>query len=322
MYSLGIDYGTKSWKVALLQEGSVIDLREFEECLQVLIYIDEMASLYPSLPMVLPSGFGIPLRKVQEVTDQDIFEMTLKREEPRKDGLGKFLEALKDRELCAYCIPAVKLLPSIPVHRKINKVDMGTSDKLCSLAFIEKIWLEGSGPSGLSSPFQTMNFLMLEVGYAFTCLIVVKEGNVIDALGGTAGCMGLRSRGTIDGELAYLYNFATKTQIYSGGFLDIEKKFPGYGESAFWEGLEKELLSFMHFYQVDLLLLTGRNKVLIQEKLKNRYPIQIVQNDKEGYESAIGGAILANGLKGGDFENIVIHLGIKEARERVFDWLY
>lgn len=325
MYSLGIDYGTKSWKVALLQEEKVEDLREFEDSLQVLSYLDEVVAKYPSLPIVLPSGFGIPLKKVQEIQEQDIFEMTLKKGEPRELGLGKFLEILKTRNIRAYCIPAVKLLPSIPIYRKINKIDLGTSDKLCSIAFIEKTLLEKASWKGSSSQnvdFQGMDFLMLEVGYAFTCLLVVKDGQIIDALGGTAGCMGPKSRGSIDGELAYLYNFDTKAQIYSGGFLDLEEKFPGYGEKAFWESLEKELLAFMHFYHMDLILLTGRNKIWIQEKLADRYSTQILQNDKEGFESAIGAAIIANGIEGGIFENIVTHLGIKEAHEHVLDWLY
>ena len=324
MYSLGIDYGTKSWKVALLQEEKVKDLREFEDSLQVLSYLDEVVARYPSLPIVLPSGFGIPLKKVQEIQEQDIFEMTLKKGEPRELGLGRFLETLKPRNIQAYCIPAVKLLPSIPVYRKVNKIDLGTSDKLCSIAFVEKTLLEKASfeDSSQSIGFQGMNFLMLEVGYAFTCLLVVKDGQIIDALGGTAGCMGPKSRGSIDGELAYLYNFNTKAQIYSGGFLDLEEKFPGYGEKAFWESLEKELLAFMHFYHMDLILLTGRNKLWVQEKLGHRYPTRILQNDKEGFESAIGAAIIANGIEGGRFENIVTHLGIKEAHEHVLDWLY
>lgn len=315
MYSLGIDYGTKSWKIALLQGEDIKDLQEFEDSLQVLTYLDRVVSQHPLLPIVLPSGFGIPLKKIQEVKEADIFEMTLKKGEPRELGLGRFLEAIKARNVHAYCIPAVKLLSSIPTHRKINKIDMGTSDKLCSLAFIEKVLLERG------QPFQNMNFLILEVGYAFTCLLVVKEGRVIDALGGTAGCIGPKSRGSIDGEVAYLYNFDTKAKIYSGGFLDLEEKFPGCGEMAFWEGLEKELLSFMHFYQINSILLTGRNKALIHEKLGSRYPTGMLQNDREGYESAIGAAILANGIEGGIFENIIIHLGIRETQERVFDWI-
>jgi len=339
LLSLGIDYGTRSWKIALLQERDVVDLQEFEDGFQVLTYLDEITSRYPSLPMVLPSGFGIPLKKVQDITAQDIFEMTLKKGEPREQGLGLFLGAAKMRRVHAYCIPAVKLLPSIPAHRKVNKIDLGTSDKLCSLAFIEKVLLEKeSGPSCSlfpagkgdtdsptkpkePDPFQSMSFLMLEVGYAFTCLLVVKEGRIIDALGGTAGCMGPKSRGCIDGEMAYLYGFDTKAQIYSGGFLDLEERFPGQGERAFWEGLEKELLAFMHFYRVGSILLTGRNKGLIQEKLGDRYSIQILQNDREGYESAIGAAVLANGIEGGLFEPLVTHLGIKEAHDRALDWI-
>jgi predicted butyrate kinase (DUF1464 family) len=41
----------------------------------------------------------------------------------------------------------------------------------------------------------------------------------------------------------------------------------------------------------------------------------------EGYESALGAAVLAAGLTGGPTAWIVDRLGLREARDRVLDWL-
>lgn len=323
MVSLGIDYGTRSWKAALLQDGEILELRQFEGSEEVWQYLLAKATDYPRLPIVLPSGFGIPLKRIQEVNDQDLFEMALRREKPKERGLSQFLSNLRWSDLNAYCIPAVKLLPSVPVHRKVNKVDMGTSDKLCSVAFFQKRLLDQG------KTLAAMDFLALEVGEAFKAIVVVKGGKIVDGLGGTAGGIGPGSRGSIDGELAYLYEWKEKRSIYSGGALDVEERFGGYGEEAFWESLEKELLMLLGFYRIEMILLAGRRKGEVLNRIGNRYRMEVpslgsgqrLAEDEEGFEAAFGAALLADGIAGGRYEPLVTHLGIKEAKERVLDWI-
>jgi hypothetical protein len=136
MASLGIDYGTGSWKLALIEGPRVLALKQFEDWSQLEPALKEMGSHHSGLPMVLPSGFGIPITRVQEVDDRDLFEMTLRRGDPTEKGLGQFLQTLRASDFHAYCIPAVKLLPSVPIHRKVNRIDMGTADKLCAVAYL------------------------------------------------------------------------------------------------------------------------------------------------------------------------------------------
>ncbi|MFN3475973.1 MAG: DUF1464 family protein [Candidatus Methylomirabilales bacterium] len=315
MVSLGIDLGTRSWKAALLREGEILELRQFEGSEEVRHYLLAKAADYPRLPIVLPSGFGIPLKRIQEVNDQDLFEMALRREKPKERGLSQFLSDLRSSDLHAYCIPAVKLLPSIPVHRKVNKVDMGTSDKLCSVAFFEKRLLDQG------KTLEEMDFLALEVGEAFRAIVVVKGGKIVDGLGGTAGGIGPRSRGSIDGELAYLSEWKEKALIYSGGALDIEERFGGYGKEAFWEALEKELYMLLGFYRIETILLAGRRKGEVLDQLGRSYCMEALSQEGEGFEAALGAALLANGIAGGQYEPLVVHLGLKEAKERVLDWI-
>lgn len=316
MASLGVDYGTGSWRTALLHDGRSPVLRSFASPDEVHPSLREIEDRYPGLPIVLPSGFGIPLKRIQELDDRDLFEIALRREAPTERGLSRFLMALKNTPLNAYCIPAVKLLPSVPIHRKVNRVDMGTSDKVCAVAFL----MSGLKERGIG--LDAVDFLALEVGEAFRAIVAVRAGKIVDGLGGTAGGIGPQCRGSIDGELAYLYDWNTKESVYRGGARDIEARFPGYGHPAFWEQLEKDLQGLLHFHGLKTVLVGGRRKQEVRDRLGQRFRIELLTDDGEGFEAAIGAALLADGIVGGRYSPLVAHLGLRDVTDRVLDWIY
>lgn len=316
MASLGVDYGTGSWKTALLGEVAPPEWRTFASPDEVRAYIEEIDRRHPGIPIVLPSGFGIALKRVQELDDRDRFEIALRREAPTERGLSRFLLALQASRLNAYCIPAIKLLPTVPIHRKINRVDMGTSDKLCAAAYFISQSHERGGR------LEEIDFVMLEVGEAFRAMVVVRGGKIVDGLGGTAGGIGPRSRGRIDGELAYLYDWNSKESIYRGGARDIEERFGGYGDEAFWEELEKDLLAFLLFHGLKTIVVAGRRKQEIVRRLGGRFQVQAPGEDDEGFEAASGAALLADGIAGGRQDSLVTHLGLRDVTDRTLDWIY
>ncbi len=316
MASLGVDYGTGSWKTALLHEGRAPGLRSFSVSDEVRTFITEIEGRYPGLPIVLPSGFGVPLKRVQDLDDRDLFEIALRREAPTQRGISHFLSTLRTSHLNAYCIPAVKLLPSVPIHRKVNRVDMGTSDKVCTAAFfVSRLHGEGARVDDFDG-------VVLEVGEAFRAILAVLGGKIVDGLGATAGGIGPECRGSIDGELAYLYDWNAKELIYHGGARDIDARYGGYGQTAFWEGLEKDLLMFLSFHGLKTIHVAGRRKQEVRDRLGKRFHIEIAADEPEGYEAAIGAAILADGIVGGRCAPLVTHLGLRDARERALDWIY
>jgi predicted butyrate kinase (DUF1464 family) len=316
MASLGIDYGSGSWKTALLVEGRSPELRSFGGADEVRDSVSDVDRVCPGLPIVLPSGFGVPLRRVQELDDRDLFEMALRRDAPSERGLSRFLLGLRASRLNAYCIPAVKLLPSVPIHRKVNRVDMGTSDKLCTAAyFVNHLHERGAR-------LESIDFVVLEVGHAFRAIVAIRGGRIVDGLGGTAGGIGPECRGSIDGELAYLYDWDTKDSIYHGGARDVEARFRDHGDAAFWEGLEKDLLMFLSFHGLKTILVAGRRKQEVGDRLGRRFQIDATTQDDAGFEAAIGAAVLADGIAGGRYGALVTHLGLRDAKDRALDWIY
>ena len=63
-------------------------------------------------------------------------------------------------------------------------------------------WRSGS-TRPRSGGFEHSTFAVVEVGSAFTAILVVYRGQIVDASAGTRGPIGLRSGGAWDGEVAY-----------------------------------------------------------------------------------------------------------------------
>ena len=112
--------------------------------------------------------------------------------------------------------PGVVHLPSVPAHRKVNRVDMGTADKVCAaaLAVHEQAERRGCGERDVS-------FILLELGGAFTAAIAVEHGRIVDGAGGTSGPLGVRGAGALDGEVAFLAGSVSKGLLFGGGAATI-----------------------------------------------------------------------------------------------------
>src|SRR5262249_42767642 len=91
----------------------------------------------------------------------------------------------------------------VPEHRKFNRIDMGTPDKLCVAA--------------LAVAQGARICCVVELGTVFAACIVIREGQIVDGVGGTAGPVGWQARGAWDGGLAYLLAPISKDNLFTGG---------------------------------------------------------------------------------------------------------
>src|SRR5439155_1519027 len=58
---------------------------------------------------------------------------------------------------------------------------------------------------------------LVELGSAFTACLVLRNGRVVDGVGGTSGPFGWGSGGAWDGEAAYLLSPLEKRDLFRGG---------------------------------------------------------------------------------------------------------
>ena len=86
-----------------------------------------------------PSGYGLPLVSARDVSETQMHLMSLVRPEERGraqgvTGFSALVQALCESSLPVVFLPGVIHLPTVPVQRKINRIDLGTPDKLCGAA--------------------------------------------------------------------------------------------------------------------------------------------------------------------------------------------
>ncbi len=302
-------------------------------CKAATAWLESASAADPGAAIVLPSGFGVPLRSVQSLEARDLFEVTLRRHDPAGAGLGAFLAPLRASRLPAYVIPAVKALPTVPRHRKANRVDMGTADKLCAAALA--VWRLAGGDA---ARLPAVDALLLELGAGFKAWLVVAGGQIVDGIGATAGTLGPVARGALDGELAYLHPPDSKADIYRGGAADLDAAFGGaLGTAALWEGTLREAAMLTRFFGIERILTSGRRRAEAAARLAAAgYRAESLEADADlarldgpsaaggpvGLEGALGAALLADGLAGGRAAPLVAHLGLREATDRVLDYVW
>jgi len=349
MKVLGVDPGSKSWDFYGLEEDNVIldtsiptkDLIDNpQKAIEIIKSVNNIDL------MTAPSGFGLPLKKVKDLSEKDIFFTLLKFEQEEKDklvGLGQILRLIKAENIPGVIVPGVKHLPTVPKYRKINKIDMGTADKLCTTVTGIRDQIERYNITP-----ENCNFIMIEIGYGFTAVLAIENGQIIDGIGGS-NIMGFRASGSLDGELAYLIKNIHKRNIYKGGVAYIA----GYSNmsikeitlladkddqiktalKAYISSVKKAVFgissSFSSKDKITEILLAGRGaeiNYLRERIIKGLYdvaPVRIMKSFGQiAKRAAQGAAFIANGILGGEFEGIINNLKIKEATGSVLDEIF
>lgn len=314
--SAGVDAGTKDYEIVVMKKGDFevysferekvkTDARDFIETLEAL-----EANVVAGL-----SGYGLPIKRFSELSERDIFLMTLNLEVEATIGLRSLIKEIRERDLNFYTIPGVIHLPTVPEWRKFNRLDLGTYDKVCSVVLAVSELLEEKEPV-------KQNFLLAEVGYGFTSVLAIKSGKIIDALGGTLGFMGFSSLGSIDAELAYLLGGFPKSFIFSGGIKDYIAEKGGNEIEILSEFVLKGLKALeVSVGNVELCFLSGRFANELKKQINEFYETRVLQGFCRAKQSAQGAAIVANAIANGEYRKIVEHLEIFNAKGSIFDYL-
>jgi predicted butyrate kinase (DUF1464 family) len=299
-----------------------------------------------------PSGYGAPLICNEDIVDPMLFASEILLLTSIKElfscgsdregllvyqGLAKAVKALWEKGEPVCYIPSVILLDTVPLKYKINKIDLGTADKLAaSLLGLHVL----SRRSGL--PYEKTSFVLIESGYGYNAVITVSEGRIVNGYGGTLMEQGFLTAGPLDLEVVVVNKHWRRTDVFSGGVSTACKTTDlreALGKSdvlcnasieRMIEAIEEKIAIETKKHGISQIIFSGRNfrvsefTSLIERRIDDR--LHIHRNiGLEGYkiakEAAQGYAVIAEGLAHGYFEKMLQHAGIFEAHGTIMDYI-
>lgn len=345
---IGIDPGTIGLDVCGLDDGRLFLDRAFSTADALGDPSGLIGFLEAAGPLDLiagPSGYGLPLIAARDLTDTDLrlAHLAAEGESGGIGGLRSLMRRLaQSSSLPVILTPGVLHLPSVPAHRKVNRVDMGTADKVCAVALAVR-----EQADRLRCREQDVSLILLELGGAFSAALAVEHGHIVDGLGGSSGPLGVRAAGALDGEVAYLAGSVPKSLLFEGGAATIA----GIPEASIealaaptdrhgriaWEAYLESAVKAVAALTVAAprareVILSGRGAFVarVREELVRR--LARVMSDVSVHvlvgfasvakQAAQGAALIADGLAGGQSEALVAALGLRDASGTVLDHLY
>ena len=194
----GVDPGTVSFDLCVLEDGEPVVEQVFETgslSHDSAPLLEALARNGPYDLVYGPSGYGLPLVPAADVGERELAEMVLVRpDEARADagigGMRSLLRSLAASDLPVVFGPGVIHLPTVPRHRKFNRIDIGTADKVCAAACA----IVDQSTRRAIPPHQA-SMILLELGGGFTAVLAVDEGQIVDGMGGSSGPLGMRAAG-------------------------------------------------------------------------------------------------------------------------------
>jgi len=340
----GVDPGTVSFDLCVLQDGEPVLEQVFETgsvSRDSAPLIDALKRHGPYALVYGPSGYGLPLVAAADVGERELAEMVLVRsDEARTEagigGVRSLLRALARSDLPVVFGPGVIHLPTVPAHRKYNRIDLGTADKVCAAAcaIVDQARRRAVGPGETA-------MILLELGGAFTAALAIDSGRIVDGLGGTSGPVGMRAAGALDGELAYLLGpELRKDTLYTGGALDptgeleltdLQALWSSPDHAEGWQALLEAAMKAVRSLLVNVpapleIIVSGRLAGLpglvatLGASLGDVAPVLALRAGRAS-TAAHGGALLADALAGGPHAMLAETMQLREASGSALDYL-
>jgi predicted butyrate kinase (DUF1464 family) len=345
MKALGIDPGTSSFDFCCLDDRA--NSAVFEASVPTPVVAKSPESLLSVVTeveadvIVGPSAMGLPVTHISEITDLKLAQATLGKNTEVDIAIRRFIKMLQGLNLNVFFIPSVIQLPTVPLHRKLNKVDMGTADKTCISALA--LW---DYAKRHERGYRDANLVVLELGFGFNAIMAIEHGKLIDGIGGTIfPGPGYLTIGAMDLEIIHTLGSFTEAELGCGGIayaagalippeeyaeLQADEKIATAWRSLV-EGIIKAVAMELTVFEEkpDEILLSGRlTRVprLYSSLVKRLSGYDLPIRKLEGYakkskEAAQGAALIASGLAGGPYSALVDVLELWGAKGTVLDYI-
>jgi predicted butyrate kinase (DUF1464 family) len=351
--ALGIDPGTRAFDLCCIEDD--VSNVVLDKSISTEVVANEPSQVFEVIKdtkadvIVGPSGYGLEFKHISQFTTEDVALTTLDMvgdvDIPVLTGLRKLLWMMKDAGLNAYSAPGVVQLPTIALHRKVNKIDMGTADKTCVTFFA--VW-DQAREHGVG--YDETSLICVEMGFGYNAAMAVENGQIIDAVGGTIfPGPGYLTVSQMDGELAYLLGKFTKLKLFEAGatfiaahkVLEVEDFCANLDRDEYrlaWQSMVGGIIKAIAMLRPSFakepreIILTGRlSRVETMRKelekiLGTKFSIPVRRPIhsfvKEVKDVAQGAALIANGIVGGKYHDLVDVARIKDTHGTVLDYVY
>ncbi len=358
--ALGIDPGTMSFDLVMVEEERVVwekNISTIDIARSPSVLVDAIVEAGEPDIVAGPSGYGTPIVCNRDIVDPYTFALEvllLTSPEDIEAGMERgevgiaVYKALADvvvelwrRGLNVCYIPSVILLPTVPRHRKLNRVDMGTADKM-AIAVLGVY----DQSRRLGVDYSDVSFILVEMGYGYNAVIGVEEGRIVDGYGGTLTPMGFLTIGAIDGEVVVAGRTWSRSDVFYGGVSTIcgeydvvkaleKRERDELCMDAFkqmFENVEKHVAMVNRAVRKPREIIVSGRLTRIKEvwnelerRLSGIAPVtrlRGLEGARIAKEAAQGYAVIGEGIGGGVFKKLIVHMNILGARGTVFDYLY
>jgi predicted butyrate kinase (DUF1464 family) len=340
---VGIDPGTVSFDICGLEDGDAFLERSVatpEAARRPEALLEVLEAAMPLDLIAGPSGFGLPLVPIEAVGERELRLLCLAEpgEGAPVGGLRTLVRLLREARLPVIFTPGVIHLSTVPARRKVNRVDLGTADKVCAAAAAIE-----DQHRRLRIPYEQTSFVLVELGGAFTAVLSVEGGRIVGGQGGSSGALGYLACGAMDGEVACLLGHVRKSTLFSGGAAFVAGDPDAAPEALASRAdedarLARETLveSLVKAVAGELAVVARAREILLSGRLSrvpglrepvvaalSRWgPVRCLTSDATVKEAARGAAMIADGLAGGGYRQLVETMCLRQAAGTVLDQLY
>ncbi len=280
--SLGVIRHGDAWKTCMLELGQVVEQCAFDDAVKTLAYLERTCAQYPELTLAISLACETPFLALSNSTARQ-WESLLAF--PLNDWTAwqaqELLIAVKHINLHSYLVPSPRYLPSIPLHRKLSRSYMGSSNDVCIVAALLHRLIERE------ATWPEMQLLCIQVNQRCKSIQALEDGYIVNSLAAEIGSM------SSDVQMQAEY------------------------ERALWEGLTQDIAGLIAIHHIEDIVALGDYQDAFIDHFAENYQVYLFpsgETDTPGFECALGAALLAEGLylpgKAGD---IVERLSIREA---------
>jgi predicted butyrate kinase (DUF1464 family) len=306
--SIGIDYTPGQWKVCQVERGQTTALHVFNRADDMLETMRQLCAHYPEQTIAVSLDVSTPFLPLSTLSDEQL-EALVQRYHPTPAFLEvtAALRALRALSSRSYCAPSVEYVPTVPLYRYLLRPALGNARELCVVATLLHYMCEQR------ASWEEMNFFCVNASESGTSVLVVVNGQVVNGIDVLQGS-------TLPVAYAYLADLESRQESVTSEEVTNEALQQALDE-AFWEGLTQELSGLLAIHHLEDIVVLGQRSSRLVERLADSYQVYLfphAHTEREGYEAALGAALLAEGLeKEGSSAAVVERLHIRQATRKL-----